>query len=87
LIFAGWITQQHQRVLARVAAERTELIQKLTLLTSDGPRVTWRQSPRQIVPTGLLHHLIVICSGRIGFDATDTCRVGQILKQRGRVDS
>jgi hypothetical protein len=72
-------------VLAGIAGERTELVQELALLASAGPHVAWRQSPRQIVPTGLLHVLIVICSGRICFDATGTRRVGAILKQRARL--
>src|SRR5207245_8272013 len=76
------VTQEHQRVLAGVAGNRTELVQELALLASAGPRVAWRQSPRQVMPTGLLHALIVISSGRIRFEATATRRVGKILKQR-----
>jgi len=68
-------------MLAGVAGDRTELVQELAFLASAPARVAWRQSPRQIVPTGLLHRLIVICSGRTCFDANGTAPVGKILKQ------
>ena len=63
-------------MLTRVAGNCTEL------LTSAGTRIARRQSPRQVVPTGLLHRLIVVASGRICFEANTTSRVGKILRQR-----
>ena len=80
----GWrMTEQYERVLAGVAADGTELIQELALLSSAGVHVARRQRPRQVVPTGLLHPLIVVASGRIRFEADRPCRVGKILRQRG----
>ena len=82
LILSGWITQEHQRVLAGVAGDRTELVQKLALLPSAATRVARRQSSRQVMPTGLLHCLIVIALSRISFEADRPCRVDKILRQR-----
>ena len=70
-------------MLPRVAGDLTEVIQKLALLASTGMGVARRQSARQVVPTGLLHPLIVVASGRNRFDANHTSRVGKILRQRG----
>jgi hypothetical protein len=78
------MAQQYQRVLAGVAADATEVIQELPLLASAGVHVARRQSPRQIMPTGLLHRLIVIAPGRMCFEATSPCRVGRILRHRGK---
>jgi hypothetical protein len=52
-------------------------------LASAGVHIARRQCSRQVVPTRLLHHLIVIliASGRICFEAGLTCRVGKILRQ------
>ena len=65
-------------MLAGVAGDGTELVQELALLASAGPRAAWRQSPRQVMPTGLLHRLIGICSGRIRLETTATRQVGRI---------
>jgi hypothetical protein len=70
-------------MLARETRDGTELVQELALLPPVGVCVARRQGPRQVVPTGLLHTLIVIASGRICFDADLPCRVGKILRQRG----
>jgi hypothetical protein len=64
-----WVAQKHQRVLAGVASDHTELVQELSFLASAGVHVARRQCPRQIMPTGLLHRLIVIASGRIPSEA------------------
>jgi hypothetical protein len=63
------VAQQHKCVLARVARDGTELAQELAFLASAGMDVARRQCPRQVVPTGLLHRLIVIASGRICCEA------------------
>src|SRR5258708_21250794 len=57
-----WTTQQHQRVLTGVAGNGAELVQELALLASAGVGVARRQSPRQIVPTGLLPRAHRRCS-------------------------
>ena len=69
-------------MLAGIPSDRTELVQELALLSSAGVHVARRQGSRQIVPTGLLHCLIVVASGRICFEADRLCRVGKILRQR-----
>ena len=69
-------------MLTRVAGDRTELVQELALLTSAGMRVARPQSLRQIMPTGLLHRVIVAASGRKGFEANTTSPVGKILRKR-----
>src|SRR5207253_11369754 len=73
-----WTTQHHQRVLTGVPGNSAKLVQELALLTPAGVGVARRQSPRQIVPTGLLHALIVVAPGRISFEADHPCRVGKI---------
>ena len=70
-------------MLAGIPRDGTELVQELALLPSGDTRVARRQSPRQVVPTGLLHRLIVIASGRICFEADRLCPVDKILRQRG----
>src|SRR5919199_1576718 len=82
-LLSWWMAQQHQGVLPRVAGDRTELVQEPPLLAPARVHVPRRQSPRQVEPTGLLHRLIVIVSGRICFEADCPCRVGEILRQRG----
>ena len=69
-------------MLAGVTGDGTELVQELPLLTSARVHVPWRQSARQVVPTGLLHRLIIIAPGRICCEAEPLVRVGQILRQR-----
>ena len=61
---------------AGVAGDRTELVQELALLASAGMRVARRQSPRQVVPTSLLHTLIVVVTGRILSEANHLRWVG-----------
>jgi hypothetical protein len=51
---------------------------------SSGMRVARRQRSRQVVPTGLLHPLIVVASGQNRCEANPISRVGKILRQRGR---
>ena len=42
-------------MFAGAAGERTELVQDLPVLASAGVLIAPRESPRQVVPTGLLH--------------------------------
>jgi len=49
------MSEQHQWVLARVAGDRTELVQEPALLASAGVHVARRKRSRQVVPTGLAH--------------------------------
>ena len=59
------MTEQDESVLAGLAGDRTELVQELPLFSPVGVHVARCQSPRQIVPTGLLHRLVVVAPGRI----------------------
>ena len=66
-----------------MAGDGTELVEELALRPFAGMRLARRQSPRQVVPTRLLHPLIVIAFGRKRYEANTTSRVGKILRQRG----